>query len=117
MNEQPLPPEDKLLGTVIRGVTKTEDNRFLADLAPPRAGPRSLTLAQGLASVAFRTLDRPEGEGSPLGSSIDPRSFRGRSRRGYRSQLPCGIQLSLRWNGRGPWGSETFEVAVPVGGH
>ena len=117
LNEQPLPPEDKLLGTVIRGVTKTEDNRFLADLAPPRAGPRSLTLAQGLASVAFRTLDRPEGEGSPLGSSIDPRSFRGRSRRGYRSQLPCGIQLSLRWNGRGPWGSEAFEVAVPVGGH
>ena len=117
LNERPLPPEAGLRGPIIRGVTKTEDNRFLAELATPRAGSGSLTLAEGLASVAFRTLDRPEGEGSPLGSRIDPRIFRGRSRRGYRSQLPSGIQLSLRWTGRGPWGSKTFEVAVPVGGH
>ena len=117
LNEQPLLSEEKLLGPVIRGVIKTEDNRFLADLAPPRAGPRSLTLAEGLASVAFSTLDRPEGEGSPLGSSITPRNFRGRSRRGYRSQLPSGIQLSLSWTGQGPWGRKTFDVAVPVGGH
>ncbi len=117
LNERPLPPDAGLRGPVVRGVVKTEDNRFLADLVPPRAGPGSLTLAEGLASVAFKTLDRPEGEGSPLGSRIDPRIFRGRSRRGYRSQLPCGIQLSLRWTGQGPWGSKTFEVAVPVGGH
>ena len=117
LNEQPLLPEEKLRGPVIRGVTKTEDNRYLADLAPPRAGPRSLTLAEGLDSVAFRTLDRPEGEGSPLGSRIDPRSFRIRSRPGYRSQLPAGIRLSLRWTGQGPWGSKTFDLAVPVGGH
>ena len=117
LNEQPLLPDEKLLGSVIRGVTKTEDNRYLADLALARAGPRSLTLADGLDSVAFRTLERPEGEGSPLGSSFTPRIFRGRSRRGYRSQLPCGIQLSLRWNNRGPWGSRTFDLAVPVGGH
>lgn len=117
LNEQPLLPEAKLRGPVIRGVIRTEDNRFLADLAPPRAGPRSLTLARGLDSVAFRTLDRPEGEGSPLGSSFTPRIFRGRSRRGYRSQLPAGIQLSLSWTGQGPWGSKTFDLAVPVGGH
>ena len=61
LNERPLPPEAGLRGPVIRGVTKTEDNRFLADLAPPRAGPRSLTLAEGLASVAFRRLARPPG--------------------------------------------------------
>ena len=117
LNERPLPPEERLRGTVIRGVTKTEDNRYLADLAAPRAGPRSLTLAEGLESVAFRTLDRPEGEGSLLGSSITPRIFRGRSRRGYQSQLPAGIRLDLNWTGQGPWGSKTFDLAVPVGGH
>lgn len=117
LNERPLPPEERLRGTVIRGVTKTEDNRYLANLVPPRAGPRSLTLAEGLESVAFRTLDRPEGEGSPLGSRFTPRIFRGRSRRGYQSQLPAGIRLDLSWTGQGPWGSKTFDLAVPVGGH
>ena len=117
LNERPLPPEAGLRGPVIRGVTKTEDNRFLAELAPPRAGPRSLTLAEGLASVAFRRLARPQEESFPLGSRIDPRRFRDRFRRGYRPQLPAGIQLSLRWNGRGPWGSKDFVLAVPVGGH
>ena len=117
LNERPLPPEAGLRGPVIRGVVKTEDNRFLAELAPPRSGPRSLTLAEGLASVAFRRLARPREESFPLGSRIDPRRFRRRSRRAYRPQLPAGIQLSLRWNGQGPWGSKTFVLAVPVGGH
>ena len=120
LNERPLPPEAGLRGRIIRGVVKTEDNRFLAELAPPRAGPRSLTLAEGLASVAFRTLARPEGEGFPLGSRIFPDPFGRRFRMGggnSRPQLPAGIQVSLRWHGRGPWGSRTFEVAVPVGGH
>ena len=117
LNERPLPPEAGLRGPVIRGVTKTEDNRFLADLARPRAGPRSLTLAEGLASVAFRRLARPQEESFPLGSRIDPRRFRRRSRRNPRPQLPAGIQLSLRWNGQGPWGSKDFTLAVPVGGH
>ena len=117
LNERPLPPETGLRGPVIRGITETEDNRFLADLAPPRAGPRSLTLAEGLASVAFRRLTRPREESFPLGSRIDPRRFRRRSRRNPRPQLPAAIRLSLRWNGQGPWGSKTFEVAVPVGGH
>ena len=117
LNERPLPPEAGLRGPVIRRIVKTEDNRFLADLAPPRAGPRSLTLAQGLASVAFRRLARPQEESFPLGSRIDPRRFRRRSRRAVRPQLPAGIQLSLRWNGRGPWGSKDFVLAVPVGGH
>ena len=118
LNERPLPPETGLRGPVIRGITETEDNRFLADLAPPRAGPRSLTLSEGLASVAFRTLARPQEESFPLGSRIDPRRFRRRrSRRNPRPQLPAAIRLSLRWNGQGPWGSKTFEVAVPVGGH
>ena len=83
----------------------------------PRAGPRSLTLAEGLASVAFRRLARPQEESFPLGSRIDPRRFRRRSRRNPRPQLPAGIQLSLRWNGQGPWGSKDFTLAVPVGGH
>ena len=117
LNERPLPPEAGLPGPVIRGVTRTEDNRFLVDLAPPRAGPGSLTLAEGLESAAFRRLERPEGEGFPLGSRIDPRRFIRGSRRGYRSQLPSGIRLSLRWTGQGPWGSKTFDLAVPVGGH
>ena len=117
LNERPLPPEAGLRGPVIRRIVKTEDNRFLADLAPPRAGPRSLTLAQGLASVVFRRLARPREESFPLGSRIDPRRFRRRSRRAYRPQLPAGIQLSLRWNGQGPWGSKDFVLAVPVGGH
>ena len=117
LNERPLPPEAGLRGPVIRRIVKTEDNRFLAELAPPRAGPRSLTLAQGLASVAFRRLARPQEESFPLGSRIDPRRFRRRSRRAVRPQLPAGIQLSLRWNGRGPWGSKDFVLAVPVGGH
>ena len=39
------------------------------------------------------------------------------SRRAARPQLPAGIQLSLRWNGQGPWGSKDFVLAVPVGGH
>ena len=117
LNERPLPPEAGLRGPVIQGIVKTEDNRFLAELAPPRAGPRSFTLAQGLASVAFRRLARPQEESFPLGSRIDPRRFRRRSRRAVRPQLPAGIQLSLRWNGRGPWGSKDFVLAVPVGGH
>ena len=117
LNERPLLPVEGLRGSVIRGVTRTEDNRFLVDLAPPQAGPGSLTLAEGLESAAFRRLDRPEGEGSPLGSRIDPRRFGRGSRRGYRSQLPAGIRLSLSWTGQGPWGVKTFDVAVPVGGH
>ena len=117
LNERPLPSEAGLRGPVIRGVVETEDNRFLADLASPRAGPRSLTLAEGLASVAFRRLARPQEESFPLGSRIDPRRFRRRSRRNPRPQLPAGIQLSLRWNGQGPWGSKDFTLAVPVGGH
>ncbi len=117
LNERPLPPEARLRGPVIRGVTQTEDNRFLANLSLPRPGPRSLTLAEGLSSVAFRTLARPREERFPLGSRIDPRRFRRRPGRAFRPQLPSGIQLSLRWNGQGPWGSKTFEVAVPVGGH
>ena len=117
LNERPLPPEAGLRGPVIRRIVKTEDNRFLAELAPPRAGPRSLTLAEGLASVTFRRLARPQEESFALGSRIDPRRFRRRSRRAYRPQLPAGIQLSLRWNGQGPWGSKDFVLAVPVGGH
>ena len=65
LNERPLPPEERLRGPVVQGLTRTEDNRTLVELAPPQAGPRSLTLAEGLASLAFRTLARPEGEGSP----------------------------------------------------
>ena len=117
LNERPLPTEAGLRGPVIRGVVETEGNRFLAELASPRAGPRSLTLAEGLASVAFRRLARPQEESFPLGSRIDPRRFRRRSRRNPRPQLPAGIQLSLRWNGQGPWGSKDFVLAVPVGGH
>lgn len=117
LNERPLLPVERLQGPVIRGAARTEDNRFLVDLAPPQAGPGSLVLAEGLESAAFSRLDRPEGEGSPLGSRIDPRRFARGSRRGYRSQLPCGIGLSLRWTGQGPWGSKTFDLAVPVGGH
>ena len=117
LDERPLPPEAGLRGAVIRGVTKTEDNRFLAELAPPRAGPASLTLAEGLESITFHTLARPREEGFPLGSRIDPRRFRDRFRRAHRPQMPAAIQLSLRWTGQSPWGSRTFEVAVPVGGH
>ena len=117
LNERPLPPEARLRGPVIRGVTQTEDNRFLADLSVPRPGPDSLTLAEGLSSVAFRAPARPLEERFPLGSRIDPRRFRRRVGRAVRPQLPDAIRISLRWNGQGPWGSKTFEVAVPVGGH
>ena len=115
LNERPLPPEAGLRGPVIRGVVKTEDNRFLAELARPRPGPRSLTLAQGLASVTFRRLARPQEESFPLGSRIDPRRFRRRSRRAYRPQLPAGIQLSLRWNGQGPGARRTLSWPCPSG--
>jgi len=117
LNERPLPREAGLRGPVVRGVTQTEDNRFRAELAPHRAGPASLTLAEGLESVAIRVLARPREEGFPLGSRIDPRRFRRRPGRAFRPQLPAAIRLGLRWNGQGPWGSRTFEVAVPVGGH
>ena len=117
LNERPLPPEGKLGGAVIRGVVKTEDNRFLAELAPPQAGPASLTLAEGLESVTFRALARPPEESFSLGSRISPRRFGDRFRGARRPQLPAAIRLSLRWTGQGPWGSKTFEAAVPVGGH
>ena len=39
LNERPLPPEAGLRGPVIRGVTETEDNRFLAELARPGPAP------------------------------------------------------------------------------
>ncbi len=117
LNERPLPSEAGLRGPVVRGVTQTEDNRFRAELAPPRAGPASITLAEGLESVAFRALVRPLEERFPLGSRIDPRRFRHRPGRAFRPQLPAAIRIGLRWNGQGPWGSKTFEVAVPVGGH
>ena len=117
LNERPLPPEERLRGAVIRGIAKTEGNRFLARLAPPRAGPASLTLAEGLESVAFRALARPPEESFALGSRISPRRFGDRFRGARRPQLPAAIRIGLRWTGRGPWGSKTFEVAVPVGGH
>ncbi len=117
LNERPLPPEQRLRGAVIRGVRKTEDNRYLAELARPRPGPRSLTLIEGLASATFRTRARPEGEGFPLDSRINPRRFQAGFRQVFRQQIPAGIQLSLRWNNQGPWGSRTFDLAVPVGGH
>ncbi len=117
LNERPLPPEERLRGPVVRGVARTEDNRTLAVLARPRPGPQSITLAEGLESVTFRARARPEGEGFPLGSRIDPRRFRVGFRRVFQQQIPVGIRISLRWNKQGPWGSETFDLALPVGGH
>ena len=117
LNERPLPPEERLRGAVIREVVETEDNRYLPELAPPRAGPRSFTLAEGLESATFRIRARPRGEGFPLGSRINPRRFQAGFRQIFRQQIPAGVRLSLRWNGQGPWGSKTFELAVPVGGH
>ena len=117
LDERPLPPEARLAGAVIRGVAKTEDNRYQAVLATPRAGSRSLTLAEGLESATFRTRARPQGEGFPLDSRINPRRFRVGFRQVFQQQIPAGIQLSLRWNNQGPWGSKTFDLAVPVGGH
>lgn len=117
LNERPLPPEQRLRGAVIRGVRRTEDNRYLVELARPRPGPRTFTLAEGLESATFRTRARPEGEGFPLDSRINPRRFQAGFRQVFQQQIPAGIQLSLRWNNQGPWGSRTFELAVPVGGH
>ena len=117
LNERPLPPEARLRGTVVRGVARTDDNRYFAQLARPRAGSRSITLAEGLESATFRTRARPEGEGFPLDSRINPRRFGGGFRQVFQQQIPSGIQLSLRWNRQGPWGSKTFDLAVPVGGH
>ena len=65
LNERPLPPEERLRGPVVRGVAKTEDNRYFAQLARPRANSQSITLAEGLESATFRTRARPEGRGFP----------------------------------------------------
>ena len=117
LNERPLPPEERLRGPVVRGVARTEDSRYFAQLARPRTNPRSVTLAEGLESAAIRTRARPQGEGFPLDSRINPRRFQAGFRQVFQQQLPVGIQLSLRWNNQGPWGSRTFDLAVPVGGH
>lgn len=117
LDERPLPREERLRGAVVRGVARTEDNRYFAQLARPRAGSRSITLAEGLESATFRARARPEGEGFPLDSRIDPRRFGTRFRQVFQQQIPSGIQISLRWNNQGPWGSKTFDLAVPVGGH
>ena len=97
-------------------IVKTEDNRFLAELAPPRAGPRSLTLAQGLASVAFRRLARPQEESFPLGSRIDPRRFRRRSRR-CRTGPNCRPESSSACAGtaRAPGAPRTLPWPCPWG--
>lgn len=117
LNERPLPPEARLRGPVVRGVARTEDNRYRVELARPRAGARSITLAEGLESATFRIRARPRGEGFPLDSRINPRRFGAGFRQVFQQQIPSGIQLSLRWNRQGPWGSKTFDLAVPVGGH
>ena len=115
LNERPLPPEAGLRGPVIRGVTKTEDNRFLADLAPPRAGPRSLTLAEGLASVAFRRLARPQEESFPLGSRIDPRRFRRRSRRAPGPNCRPASSSACAGTARAPGARRTLPWPCPWG--
>ena len=116
LNERPLPPEQRLRGAVIRGVRKTEDNRYLAELARPRPGPRSLTLIEGLASATFRTRARPEGEGFPLDSRINPRRFQAGFRQVFRQQIPAGIQLSLRWNNQGTLGLQDLRPGRARGG-
>ena len=117
LNERLLPPEERLRGSVVRGVARTEDNRYFAQLARPRAGSRSITLAEGLKSATFRTRARPQGEGFPLDSRINPRRFGAGFRQVFQQQLPVGIEISLRWHNQGPWGSRAFDLAVPVGGH
>ncbi len=110
LNERPLPPDDELLGPVIEGLSRTEDHRFLADLVKPEVRPNSLTLAQGLSSVAFRTLAGLEGEGSGIGSRA---TVPGR----LQEPLPAGIHVQLKWQEQEPLGSKEFAIVVPIQGN
>ncbi len=124
LNERPLPRDSQLLGSVVRGISRAEDNRLLAELVEPERGPDSLTLVPGLSSAAFRTLARLEEESPAIGSraaipgrsGLLSRMARGRSAPTDRAQLPAGVRLRLTWEEEGPFGSKEFAIAVPVQG-
>ena len=116
LNERPLSRDAELLDSVLAGVSRTEDNRFLAELAEPEVRPDSFTLAQGLYSVDFQTFSRPreDYEGRGLGGKWT-RTL-GRLAARNRELLPAGIRMRLEWREPGPYGSKEFAIAVPVQG-
>ena len=116
LNERPLSRDAELLGTVIAGISRTEDNRFLAELAEPEVRPDSLTLAQGLSSVAFQTFSRTREEYESRGLGRRWARTLGRLAARNRELLPAGIRMRLEWQEPGPFGSREFTIAVPVQG-
>ncbi len=116
LNERPLSRDAELLGTVIAGISRTEDNRFLAELAEPEVRPDSFTLARGLSSVAFQTFSRTREEYESRGLGRRWARTLGRLAARNRELLPAGIRMRLEWQEPGPFGSREFAIAVPVQG-
>ncbi len=116
LNERPLSGDAELLDTVLTGVSRTEDNRFLAELADPEVRPDSFTLARGLSSVAFQTFSRSREEYEGRGLGRRWTRTLGRMAARDRELLPAGIRMKLEWPEAGPYGSKEFAIAVPVQG-
>ena len=127
LSERPLSQDAELLGPVIKRISKTGDNEYLAELVEPKARADSLTLVEGLTLVAFRSLSRPKGEKLVIDVTREPpKMLSGRLGRllrmtpelftaqKKRELLPYGIKLSLQWHDQGPFGSKEFAIAVPV---
>lgn len=117
LNERPLSRDAELSDAVVTGVSRTEDNRFLAELAEPEIRPDSFTLAQDLSSVAFHTFYRPREDYEGRGMGRRWTRTLGRLAARNRELLPAGIRMSLEWRERGPFGSREFVIALPVQGH
>ena len=116
LNERPLSGDAELWGTVISDISRTEDNRFLAELADPEVRPDSFTLARGLSSVAFQTFSRSREEYEGRGLGRRWTRTLGRMAARDRELLPAGIRMRLEWPEAGPYGSKEFAIAVPVQG-
>ena len=119
LNERPLPPRGRAAGAPSSGASpKPRTTGFLAELAPPRAGPRSHHPGPGsgvgglpeAGPAARRELPaRLPDRSAPFPAPV-PACRTGPNCRPASSSACAG-------NGRGPWGSKDFVLAVPVGGH
>ena len=134
LREQPLPQDEELLGSIILGVSPTDDNIFVAQFTAfnPRSTSsnsysQSIKLLENLAEIEFVYLQRQEekddevnlntGGGisympGPVGLMALAESLS--SAEQWREKLPAGFQMKLKWRSQPPLGTDNFSVWVPI---
>ena len=134
LREQPLPQDEELLGSIILGVSRTDDNLFVAQFGAfnPRSTSRksysqSIKLLENLAEIEFIYLQRQEEKHDAVGLNVGggisympgaagllalAESLA--STEQWREKLPAGFQMRLKWKSQPPLGTHNFSVWVPI---